>query len=107
MRGRRFRVSVGLMSELEEVADDIAPGFCGFMDENFAGAVHKAVFKEISDGALPIPADGIGSFGTEAALEAGCDGLVAVVGMLPFLLFGFCACDVCLADGGINESLFR
>jgi len=100
-------VSVGLMLELEEVAGDFVPGSCGFMDKIFAGAVPKAVFKDISDGAPPAPADETGSTVTEAALEAGCDGMVAVVRTLALFMFVFCACDVCLAEGGINEFLFR
>ncbi len=98
----RLRLSVGLMFETEEVADDSSPGSFGSVNGVVSGAVPRAVFKEMTDGTVDGTAcagpkavfkemidgapdatfDAVGSVVTGAALEVGCDGMVAEVGTL-------------------------
>lgn len=88
-------MSVGLVFEVEEVADDSSPGSFGSVNGVVSGAVPRAVFKEINDGASDAALDAVGSIVRKAALEVGCDGTVAEVGTLPFPVY--CVLDACIA----------
>jgi len=84
---RGLRVSLGLMFEVESELDNSASGSFSFAFSVVSVAVPKAVFNDISDGAVNGISDGavvgiadvVGYIVSEAALEAGCDGIPAAM----------------------------
>ena len=98
------RVSVGLIFEDEvdrELGGDCPswPAGSVLMAIAVAGAVSNA-----SDGILDGLTEGVGSSFSDAALEAGSDGLLAEIEASALLVTGICG--VCVAGDGTNKLLF-